>query len=131
LTQQTGIVVQKYGGSSVADVDKIARWPPAWFAPRPPAEGGRRGVGDGQDHQRADREAKQVSRRRRGAPAMLLTCGEREAMALLAMAVSARASSRSRSPARSRHRTNDRHSGARILEVGRSASRTSSIAARW
>jgi len=120
LTQQTGIVVQKYGGSSVADVDKI-RLVAARVA-RTKAAGKKVVVvvsAMGKTTNALIDKAKQVSPSpSRRELDMLLTCGEREAMALLAMAVSEQGlESISFTGSQAGIMTNDRHSGARILEV--------------
>ena len=120
MTQQTGIVVQKYGGSSVADVDKI-RLVAARVA-RTKAAGKKVVVvvsAMGKTTNALIDKAKQVSPSpSRRELDMLLTCGEREAMALLAMAVSEQGlESISFTGSQAGIMTNDRHSGARILEV--------------
>ena len=120
MSQQTGIVVQKYGGSSVADVDKI-RQVAARIA-RTKAAGKKVVVvvsAMGKTTNALIDKAKQVSPSpSRRELDMLLTCGEREAMALLAMAVSEQGlESISFTGSQAGIMTNDRHSGARILEV--------------
>jgi len=120
LTQQTGIVVQKYGGSSVADVDKIRQV--AARVARTKAAGKKVVVvvsAMGKTTNALIEKAKQVSPSpSRRELDMLLTCGEREAMALLAMAVSEQGlESISFTGSQAGIMTNDRHSGARILEV--------------
>jgi aspartate kinase len=114
------IVVQKYGGSSVADVDRIRRVAQRVVATR------ERGVqvcvvvsAMGKTTDQLLALARQV------APApprreldMLLTCGERISMALLSMAVSELGHEAiSLTGSQSGIMTNDRHSGARIIEV--------------
>jgi aspartate kinase len=120
LSQSTGIVVQKYGGSSVADVDKI-RLVAARIA-RTKAAGKKVVVvvsAMGKTTNALIDKAKQVSPSpSRRELDMLLTCGEREAMALLAMAVTEQGlESISFTGSQAGIMTNDRHSGARILEV--------------
>ena len=120
MTQQTGIVVQKYGGSSVADVDKIRQV--AARVARTKAAGKKVVVvvsAMGKTTNALIEKAKQVSPSpSRRELDMLLTCGEREAMALLAMAVSEQGlESISFTGSQAGIMTNDRHSGARILEV--------------
>src|SRR5262245_14923333 len=114
------IVVQKYGGSSVADVDKLQR-----VARRvvETARGGTRvcvvvsAMGDTTD------ELLDLAHRVSPAPPrreldMLLTCGERIAMALLSMAIAELGQEAiSFTGSQSGIITNDRHSGARIIEV--------------
>ncbi len=114
------IVVQKYGGSSVADVDKLKR-----VARRvvDTARAGKRvcvvvsAMGDTTD------ELLQLAHRVSPAPPrreldMLLTCGERIAMALLSMAIADLGHEAiSFTGSQSGIITNDRHSGARIIEV--------------
>lgn len=120
MTQQTGIVVQKYGGSSVADVDKIRQV--AARVARTKAAGKKVVVvvsAMGKTTNALIEKARQVSPSpSRRELDMLLTCGEREAMALLAMAVSEQGlESISFTGSQAGIMTNDRHSGARILEV--------------
>ncbi len=120
MSQSTGIVVQKYGGSSVADVDKI-RLVAARIA-RTKAAGKKVVVvvsAMGKTTNALIDKAKQVSPSpSRRELDMLLTCGEREAMALLAMAVTEQGlESISFTGSQAGIMTNDRHSGARILEV--------------
>ena len=120
MSQPTGIVVQKYGGSSVADVEKI-RLVAARVA-RTKAAGKKVVVvvsAMGKTTNALIDKAKQVSPSpSRRELDMLLTCGEREAMALLAMAVSEQGlESISFTGSQAGIMTNDRHSGARILEV--------------
>jgi len=117
---QTGIVVQKYGGSSVADVDKI-RLVAARIA-RTRAAGKKvvvvvsaMGKTTNQLIDKAKAISASPSRRELD---MLLTCGERESMALLAMAVAEQGlESISFTGSQAGIMTNDRHSGARIVEV--------------
>ncbi|MBP8811817.1 MAG: aspartate kinase [Kofleriaceae bacterium] len=113
-------MVQKYGGSSVADVDKI-RLVAARIA-RTKAAGKKVVVvvsAMGKTTNALIDKAKQVSPSpSRRELDMLLTCGEREAMALLAMAVTEQGlESISFTGSQAGIMTNDRHSGARILEV--------------
>ena len=119
-TSPTGIVVQKYGGSSVADAEKIKLV--AQRIARTKAAGKKVVVvvsAMGKTTNHLIEKAKLIS----AAPSrreldMLLTCGEREAMALLSMAcaeVGLEAISFTGSQAGIM--TNDRHSGARIVEV--------------
>src|SRR5919201_5218768 len=86
----TGIVVQKYGGSSVADADKIKLV--AKRIARTKAAGKKvvvvvsaMGKATNQLIEKAKSISESPSRRELD---MLLTCGEREAMALLSMACS-------------------------------------------
>ena len=117
---QTGIVVQKYGGSSVADVDKIRQV--AKRIARTKAAGKKVVVvvsAMGKTTNQLIDKARQVSQSpSRRELDMLLTCGEREAMALLAMAVAEEGlESISFTGSQAGIMTNDRHSGARIVEV--------------
>ncbi|MEZ4402298.1 MAG: aspartate kinase [Kofleriaceae bacterium] len=117
---QTGIVVQKYGGSSVADVDKI-RLVAARIA-RTKAAGKKVVVvvsAMGKTTNALIDKAKAVSPSpSRRELDMLLTCGEREAMALVSMAVTELGlEAISFTGSQAGIMTNDRHSGARILEV--------------
>src|SRR5262245_31664536 len=114
------IVVQKYGGSSVADVAKLRR-----VAARvvETARAGKRvcvvvsAMGDTTD------ELLELARRVSPAPPrreldMLLSCGERISMALLSMAIAELGHEAiSFTGSQSGIMTNDRHSGARIIEV--------------
>ncbi|MGE3547393.1 MAG: aspartate kinase, partial [Kofleriaceae bacterium] len=116
----TGIVVQKYGGSSVADAEKIKLV--AQRIARTKAAGKKvvvvvsaMGKTTNQLIEKAKAISPSPSRRELD---MLLTCGEREAMSLLSMAcaeVGLEAISFTGSQAGIL--TNDRHSGARIVEV--------------
>ena len=117
---QTGIVVQKYGGSSVADVDKIRLV--AKRIARTKAAGKKVVVvvsAMGKTTNQLIEKARQVSPSpSRRELDMLLTCGEREAMALVAMAVAEEGlESISFTGSQAGIMTNDRHSGARIVEV--------------
>ncbi len=115
-----GIVVQKYGGSSVADSARIKRVAARIAATR---EAGYQvcvvvsAMGKTTDELVA--RAREIS----DAPPrreldMLLTCGERASMALLSMAVSELGyEAISFTGSQSGIMTNDRHSGARIIEV--------------
>jgi len=114
------IVVQKYGGSSVADVGKLRR-----VAARvvETAKTGRRvcvvvsAMGDTTD------ELLELARKVSPAPPrreldMLVSCGERISMALLSMAIAELGQEAiSFTGSQSGILTNDRHSGARIIEV--------------
>ncbi len=117
---QTGIVVQKYGGSSVADVDKIRLV--AKRIARTKAAGKKVVVvvsAMGKTTNNLIEKARQVSPSpSRRELDMLLTCGERESMALVAMAVAEEGlESISFTGSQAGIMTNDRHSGARIVEV--------------
>lgn len=114
------IVVQKYGGSSVADPARLGR-----VADRV-AETVRLGkrvvvvvsaMGKSTDELLALARSVTPTPPRRELD-MLLSCGERISMALLAMALEARGlSAISFTGSQSGILTNDRHSGARIIEV--------------
>src|SRR3954453_10102468 len=114
------IVVQKYGGSSVADPEKLGR-----VADRV-AETVRLGkrvvvvvsaMGKTTDELLALARSVTPTPPRRELD-MLLSCGERISMALLAMALEQRGlSAISFTGSQSGILTNDRHSGARIIEV--------------
>ena len=116
----TGIVVQKYGGSSVADADKIKLV--AKRIARTKAAGKKvcvvvsaMGKTTNQLIEKAKAISASPSRRELD---MLLTCGEREAMSLLAMAcVEEGLEAVSFTGSQAGILTNDRHSGARIVEV--------------
>lgn len=116
----TGIVVQKYGGSSVADAEKIRLV--AKRIARTKAAGKKVVVvvsAMGKTTNQLIEKAKLIS----PAPSrreldMLLTCGEREAMALLSMACAEEGlEAISFTGSQAGILTNDRHSGARIVEV--------------
>src|SRR5437762_5942903 len=114
------IVVQKYGGSSVADVPKLERV--ADRIARTAREGKRvcvvvSAMGKATDQLIA--LAKQVTESPpRRELDMLLSTGERIAMALLAMAIQKHGlEAISFTGSQSGIMTNDRHSGARIIEV--------------
>jgi aspartate kinase len=116
----TGIVVQKYGGSSVADAEKIKLV--AKRIARTKAAGKKVVVvvsAMGKTTNQLIEKAKSVS----SSPArreldMLLTCGERESMALLSMACTEEGlEAISFTGSQAGILTNDRHSGARIVEV--------------
>ena len=83
------LIVQKYGGSSVADAEKIKNVARRVAESAPPrASRGRRGLRDGQDHRRAPR----ARRRDHRTPDpremdMLLATGEQVTIGLLAMAL--------------------------------------------
>jgi aspartate kinase len=114
------IVVQKYGGSSVAGVERLKR-----VAQRvvDTARAGHRvcvvisAMGDSTDELLG--LARQVSAQPpRRELDMLLSCGERIAMALLSMAIAELGHEAiSFTGSQSGIMTNDRHSGARIIEV--------------
>lgn len=116
----TGIVVQKYGGSSVADADKIKLV--AQRIARTKAAGKKVVVvvsAMGKTTNQLIDKAKSIS----ASPSrreldMLLTCGERESMALLAIACAEEGlEAISFTGSQAGILTNDRHSGARIVEV--------------
>jgi aspartate kinase len=114
------IVVQKYGGSSVADVERLKK-----VATRvvETARAGKQvcvvvsAMGDTTD------ELIGLARKLSGTPHrremdMLLSCGERISMALLSMAIAELGQEAiSFTGSQSGIMTNDRHSGARIIEV--------------
>jgi aspartate kinase len=114
------IVVQKYGGSSVADPVKLGR-----VADRVAATVGlgKRVVVVVSAMGKTTDELLALARSVTPAPPrreldMLLSCGERISMALLAMALEQRGlSAISFTGSQSGILTNDRHSGARIIEV--------------
>jgi aspartate kinase len=114
------IVVQKYGGSSVADAPKLGR-----VADRvaDTVKLGKRVVVVVSAMGKTTDELIALARSVTAAPPrreldMLLSCGERISMALLAMALEARGlSAISFTGSQSGILTNDRHSGARIIEV--------------
>jgi len=116
----TGIVVQKYGGSSVADVEKIRLV--AQRVARTKAAGKKvvvvvsaMGKTTNQLIEKAKAITPSPSRRELD---MLLTCGEREAMSLLTMACAEQGvEAISFTGSQAGILTNDRHSGARIVEV--------------
>ena len=120
LVIPTGIVVQKYGGSSVADVDKIRLV--AKRIARTKASGKKvvvvvsaMGKTTNQLIEKAKAISASPSRRELD---MLLTCGEREAMSLLTMACAEEGlEAISFTGSQAGILTNDRHSGARIVEV--------------
>src|SRR6476620_4192111 len=115
-----GIVVQKYGGSSVADPAKLGR-----VAERvvEAVKSGRSVVVVVSAMGKTTDELLALARTVTPTPPrreldMLLSCGERISMALLAMALEARGlSAISFTGSQSGILTNDRHSGARIIEV--------------
>src|SRR6266496_5061166 len=120
VTTPTGIVVQKYGGSSVAHAHKIKLV--AQRIARTKAAGKQVVMvlsAMGKTTNQLSEKAKSIS----AAPSrreldMLLTCGEREAMALLSMACSEEGiEAISFTGSQAGILTNDRHSGARIVEV--------------
>src|SRR6188508_1141946 len=118
--ERMSIVVQKYGGSSVADIGKLKRVAARVVAT---ARAGHRvcvvvsAMGDTTD------ELIGLARQISGAPPrreldMLLSCGERISMALLSMAIAELGEEAiSFTGSQSGIMTNDRHSGARIIEV--------------
>jgi aspartate kinase len=114
------IVVQKYGGSSVADAEKLRR-----VAARvvETARAGKRvcvvvsAMGDTTDELLALAAKVSASPPRRELD-MLVSCGERISMALLSMAIAELGCEAiSFTGSQSGIMTNDRHSGARIIEV--------------
>ena len=113
------VVVQKYGGSSVADVDKLSGWRPGWR--RAARAGGVcvvvSAMGDTTDD--LLQLAKQVSRDPpRRELDMLLTAGERISMALLSIALQERGvDAISFTGSQAGILTTDAHATARILEV--------------
>src|SRR5258706_3140661 len=118
--QPTGIVVQKYGGSSVADADKIKLV--AQRIARTKAAGKKVVVvvsAMGKTTNQLIEKAKQIcSSPSRRELDMLLSCGEREAMSLLCMACAEEGiEAISFTGSQAGILTNDRHSGARIVEV--------------
>ncbi|MGH9888864.1 MAG: aspartate kinase, partial [bacterium] len=116
----TGIVVQKYGGSSVADAERIKLV--AKRIARTRAAGKKvvvvvsaMGKTTNQLIEKARSISASPSRRELD---MLLTCGEREAMSLLSMACAEEGiEAISFTGSQAGILTNDRHSGARIVEV--------------
>jgi aspartate kinase len=114
------IVVQKYGGSSVADVPRLERVAERVVAT---ARKGQRVCVVVSAMGRATDELLALARQITDSPPrreldMLLSTGERIAMALLAMAISKRGlEAISFTGSQSGIITNDRHSGARIIEV--------------
>ena len=117
---KTSIVVQKYGGSSVADVDKIRLV--AKRIARTKAEGKKvvvvvsaMGKTTNQLIEKAKAISPSPSRRELD---MLLTCGERESMSLLTMACAEEGlEAISFTGSQAGIMTNDRHSGASIVEI--------------
>jgi aspartate kinase len=114
------IVVQKYGGSSVADTDRIKRVAARIASVR---DQGKQvcvvvsAMGSTTNELLARAREISASPPRRELD-MLLTCGERASMALLSMAVSELGyEAISFTGSQSGILTNDRHSGARIIEV--------------
>ncbi len=120
IATPTNIVVQKYGGSSVADTDKIKLV--AQRIARTQRAGKKvvvvvsaMGKTTNQLIDKARAISPSPSRRELD---MLLTCGEREAMSLLSMAVTEEGlEAISFTGSQAGILTNDRHSGARIVEV--------------
>ena len=120
LAQDLPIVVQKYGGSSVADVDRIRQVAARIVATK---QAGKRlvvvvsAMGKTTDQllEKARELSASPSRRELD---MLLSCGERISMALLSMAVTELGHEAiSLTGSQCGIITNDRHSGARIIEV--------------
>ena len=114
------IIVQKYGGSSVADVEKLRRVAERVMRTRAPrARGRRRRLRDGRHDRRLLAMAKQVSPNpERRELDMLLSAGERISMALLSMAIRELGGDAiSFTGSQSGIITNDRHVDARIIEV--------------
>jgi aspartate kinase len=115
-----GIVVQKFGGSSVADVEKIQRVADRIAATRAQ---GKRVVVVVSAMGRTTDELLELARRVSESPArreldMLLSVGERITMALLSMALNARdIPAVSFTGSQSGILTNDSHNNARIVEV--------------
>jgi aspartate kinase len=115
-----GIIVQKYGGSSVADADKIRFVAKRIAATRRQGKDvvvvvSAMGKTTNQLLEKAKEISKSPSRRELD---MLLTCGERASMALLSMAVAEEGlESISLTGSQSGIITNNRHSGARIVEI--------------
>lgn len=120
------VIVQKYGGSSVADVDKLGRVADRVVAAR---QAGNdvvvvvSAMGKATDglialaHSAAERDGKRVEPARRELD-MLVSTGERVAMSLLSIAIQARGCDAiSFTGSQSGIMTNDRHFDARIIEV--------------
>lgn len=116
----SAIVVQKYGGSSVADADRIKRVAARIAATR---ERGKQVVVVVSAMGKTTDDLMQKARAISPAPSrreldMLLTCGERASMALLSMAVHEHGyEAISLTGSQSGIITNDRHSGAQIIDV--------------
>jgi aspartate kinase len=114
------VVVQKYGGSSVADVDRIRRVAARVVATR---EQGHQVVAVVSAMGSTTDELLALARQVAPAPSrreldMLLSCGERISMALLSMAVGELGyEAISFTGSQCGIMTNDRHSGAKIIEV--------------
>ena len=120
MSEGSNTIVQKYGGSSVADVDKLKQV--AALIKRRREEGNRLCVvvsAMGQTTNELLAKANAVSQNLpRRELDMLLSCGERASMALLAMALEdLGVPSISFTGSQSGIITNDQHSNARILEV--------------
>lgn len=125
-TRPRPIIVQKYGGSSVADVDKVGKVADRVVAAR--REGNDvvvvvSAMGKTTDgllslaHAVAESDGKRVEPARRELD-MLVSTGERVAMSLLSIAVQSRGfSAISFTGSQSGILTNDRHFDARIIEV--------------
>jgi aspartate kinase len=125
-TRQRPVIVQKYGGSSVADVDKLGRVADRIVAAR---EAGNdvvvvvSAMGKATDglialaHSAAERDGKRIEPARRELD-MLVSTGERVSMSLLSIAIQARGyDAISFTGSQSGIMTNDRHFDARIIEV--------------
>jgi aspartate kinase len=124
--RQRPVIVQKYGGSSVADVDKLGRVADRIVAAR--EEGNDvvvvvSAMGKATDglialaHSAAERAGKRVEPARRELD-MLVSTGERVSMSLLSIAIQARGyDAISFTGSQSGIMTNDRHFDARIIEV--------------
>src|SRR5256714_11378685 len=120
VTTSTGIVVQKYGGSSVADAEKIKLV--AQRIARTKAAGKKvvvvvsaMGKTTNQLIEKAKAISASPSRRELD---MLLTCGEREAMSLLTMAlIEEGLEAISFTGSQAGIPTNNRHPGARTIQV--------------
>jgi len=116
----SGIVVQKYGGSSVATPDKIKRVAARIAATRKQGKQvvvvvSAMGTTTNELLEKARAVSPSPPRRELD---MLLTCGERASMALLSMAVTELGyQAISFTGSQCGILTNDRHSGARIIEV--------------
>lgn len=114
------VVVQKYGGSSVADDDKIRRVAERIVATR---NQGKRVVAVVSAMGKTTDELLAMARRISASPSrreldMLLSCGERMSMSLLSMAImELGVEAISFTGSQCGIMTNDRHSGARIIEV--------------
>ena len=116
-----GVVVQKYGGSSVADAEGIKRVAQRIVGhPQGRPRRRRRRLRDGRHHRRAARPGRAgVARCRRPRELdMLLTAGERISMALLAMAIANLGhEARSFTGSQAGVITDSAHGNARIIDV--------------